>query len=95
MCIYVTTHYSATEIPGFLSVPYNFKPVELLEQFQQCKHIILQEREKYEQNYDLFLDLSKELATHNKIKVKLPGFKNNSDLTAKIITIKRLAKVKL
>lgn len=54
LCLYVTTYYSATEIPGFFSVPYNFKPVELLEQFQQVKHIILKEREKYEQNYDLF-----------------------------------------
>jgi hypothetical protein len=70
-------------------------PVEMLEQFQQCKHIILQEREKYEQNYDLFQDLSKELTTQNKIKVKLPSFKNNSDLMAKIITIKRFKKVKL
>jgi hypothetical protein len=94
LCLYVTSHYSATDIPGFFSVPYDFKPLELLQQFHQCKPLILQEREKYEQNYDLFQDLVKELAA-NKLKVKLPEFKNNSDLANKVIAVKRLAKVRV
>lgn len=69
--------------------------MELLEQFQQCKNLIIQERERYEQNYDHFQDLSKELLATNKIKVKPPSFRNNSDISAKIITLKRLTKVKL
>jgi hypothetical protein len=29
ICFYITKRYSSTEIPGFLSIPYNFNATEL------------------------------------------------------------------
>ncbi len=36
-CFLVSDHYSADEIPGFFTVPYNFKPKELKQKFDTLK----------------------------------------------------------
>jgi hypothetical protein len=72
-------------------VPYNFEPLDLLAQFNTCKSVIVEERAKYEQFYDVFQDLSKELQLKNQFKVKQPAFSNNADISQKILTLQRLA----
>ena len=67
-------------------------PTELNQKWKQCKATIIAERTKYEQLYDHFQDLSKELKQYNKMVVTQPVFKNNQDISTKIQVLQRLKK---
>ena len=67
-------------------------PTELNQKWKQCKATIIAERTKYEQLYDNFQDLSKELKQYNKMVVTQPVFKNNQDISTKIQVLQRLKK---
>lgn len=54
ICLYVSTHYDGTEIPGFFTVPYNFKAEELGRKYEQLIDTILEERMKFENFYDYY-----------------------------------------
>lgn len=54
--------------------------------------MILSERATYEQLYDFYQDLSKELLKENKFKVLQSNFKNNTDIKQKIQVLQRLQK---
>lgn len=47
---------------------------------------------KYEDLYDFFQELSKDLAKGNYWKVKQPVFRNNADISAKVQLLQRLQK---
>lgn len=35
ICFYVSNKYSSTEIPGFLTIPYNFNAVDLAKFYEK------------------------------------------------------------
>ena len=44
ICFYVHNHYSGSDIPGFFTVPYNFKAKELSKNLDSLLPTILEER---------------------------------------------------
>jgi hypothetical protein len=71
-------------------VPYDFTPVEMLKHWQQCKGQIIAERQKYEEYFDYFQDLSSQLQKNNNFKISRPSFKNNTDIASKVQILQRL-----
>jgi hypothetical protein len=91
-CLYVSRKYSASDMPGFLTVPFKFVPKELVANYHRLKPTIGDERVKYEQYYDIYRSLSAELLRVNHIKVEFGSFKNNADISRKILMLKRLTR---
>lgn len=58
--------------------------------FRMLKQEILEERVKYEQFYDVSRSLLAELRKVNRIRVDLDHFRNNADISRKILALKRL-----
>lgn len=75
-----------------MEIPFRFLPKELLANFNKLKPAILEERAKYEHLYDTYKSLSGELKRKNGILVEFDSFKNNADVSRKVLMLKRLTR---
>ena len=95
MFLHVSQHYSARQIPGFLTVPYNFRPEELARFFRLHAEELFSERQKYEHYHDAMKEQVARLKAENNIELGFEEFSGNEDIYRKLLMAKRLGHYKL
>lgn len=91
--LFVSKGYSNSQVPGFLTIPFNYDPEELINFYEENSEEILDIRIKYDELTKRLEGLKKNLQNFLKIKqVKIHNIGNNEELESAILYIKQLIK---
>lgn len=91
--LFVSDEFSATKIPGYLVIPYDFKIEELLDFYDENSDILLDSRTRFEESSKRVEKMKESIKNFLKIKsVAVPQFKNNEEIEAFLILLKLLIK---
>lgn len=91
--LFVSDEFSATKIPGYLMIPYDFKIEELIDFHEENSDLLIDSRSKFEESLKRVEKMKETIKNFLKIKsIEVPQFKNNEEIEAFLLTLKLVIK---